>query len=479
MAAWRAPKHWPIQDRAMYRDLDWFVPFDKNPRTHPEAQIDLLSAMIKLHGPDQPIVVDEDRVILKGHGRLLAARQAGLTHFPFVMREGMTDAEKEAMRIADNQVGLLSGWDKALILEGVSSLKTAGYDIQLLGFPEAQLRGWGIQMGTAVVDPEAAPEPPKSPIVRVGDLWTLGDHRLICGDATDADTVKRLMGRASPNLMVTDPPYGVNYDPAWRSRQGVNRNTKKLGGVKNDNRVDWSAAWALFRGDVIYCWHASWFTGEVQLSIEGAGFETSCQIVWNKDRFALSRGDYHWKHEPCWYAIRKGKKHGWNGNRSQSSVWDIPARDDSGHGHGTQKPIECMKRPIENNSSAGDHVYDPFCGSGTTIIACEITARKCLAVEIDPAYVQVAIERWQRVTNRVATLDGKPFDIVARERGDASGRNRKSVRGKRRGGAGEKPPISASRDSGLSEPRGSAVRKPRSLSAGSGRRQPGRTGLWD
>ncbi len=212
-----------------------------------------------------------------------------------------------------------------------------------------------------------------------------------------------------------DPPYGVAYDPAWRARAGVNRNKRKLGKVDNDHRADWREAWALFPGDVAYVWHAGRFASVVAASLEACQFTLRAQIIWGKDRFALSRGDYHWQHEPCWYAVRSGAKGHWSGGRSQSTLWTIPARDDQGHGHGTQKPVECMRRPIENNSSPGQAVYDPFVGSGTTIIAAEMTGRVCHAIELDPPYVDVAVKRWQDFTGETAKhgTSGQSFNEFA------------------------------------------------------------------
>ena len=241
-------------------------------------------------------------------------------------------------------------------------------------------------------------------------------HRIICGDATDATTVETLLGDERPMLMVTDPPYGVKYDPKWRAEAGVNKNKGKLGEVLNDDRADWREAWALFPGDVAYVWHTGLFANVVQDSIEAVGFEVRSQIVWAKDRFALSRGHYHWQHEACWYAVRN-KAH-WSGDRSQSTLWEIKSRDDSGVGHGTQKPVECMRRPIVNNSQPGDTVYEPFSGSGTTIIAGEMTGCRVLAVELNPAYVDVAVRRWEAYTGKAAVLEstGGFFRDVAQDR---------------------------------------------------------------
>ncbi len=204
--------------------------------------------------------------------------------------------------------------------------------------------------------------------------------------------------------MVTDPPYGVEYDPSWRADAGINKNPDKQGKVQNDDVADWTPAWSLFPGDVAYVWHAGRRASEVQSSLENSGFDIICQIIWSKDRFALSRGDYHWKHEPCWYAVRSGSTHHWNGARDQHTIWDIKRADDTGHGHGTQKPIDCMMRPIQNNSSRGDSIYDPFLGSGTTLIACEKTGRTCYGMEIDPHYCDVIVKRWEDFTGKKAEL---------------------------------------------------------------------------
>jgi len=207
--------------------------------------------------------------------------------------------------------------------------------------------------------------------------------------------------------MATDPPYGVNYDPEWRNEAGVSA-TMRTGKVANDDRADWRAAWALFPGDVAYVWHAGVHARTVIESLEAAGFVIRSQIIWAKPRLVLSRGDYHWQHEPCLYAVRKGGTGHWQGARDQTTLWSIGSGpEDLATVHGTQKPVECMRRSIINNSAEGDAVYEPFCGSGTTIIAAEITGRVCHAIDIDARYVDVAIERWQAMTGEAAVLDAE------------------------------------------------------------------------
>ena len=247
----------------------------------------------------------------------------------------------------------------------------------------------------------------------LGDVWLLGKHRLVCGDCTHADTVAKALDGVVPHLMVTDPPYGVEYDPEWRQKLELNGRGAAIGRVINDDRADWREAWALFPGDVAYVWHGGLHAGTVAASLESAGFNIRSQIIWDKTRLVISRGDYHWRHEPAWYAVRKGKAGHWGGDRKQTTVWQI-AHTKSDTGHGTQKPVECMKRPIENNSSPGQAVYEPFCGSGTTIIAAEMTGRTCHAIELDPAYVDVGVTRWQQFTGYEPRLSesGKTFDEV-------------------------------------------------------------------
>lgn len=428
--AFVVPDHWPIKDSFIYWPLDHIIPYDKNPRTHPPEQIALLAQLFTKYGPDQHIVVDERREILKGHGRRLSSIAAGLTHYPVVQRHSLSEAEKLAMRIADNQIALLAGWDANLIRGEVVSLKTAGYDIALLGFPEVQLRAWSISVGpTAAQDPEAVPERPAAPIVRAGDLWVLGEHRLLCGDSTKPKDVARVLAGEQPDLMATDPPYGDSYEPGWRRSSRVaaglrHEGVGAAGQVKNDHVSDWRAAWMLYAGAVAYVWHGDRQAIEAGPVFRECGLELRNLIVWSKVNFVISRGHYHPQHEVCLYLVRAGATAHWQGGRKQSTRWDIThVRSETGHG--TQKPIECMRRPIENHTKKGDLVYEPFCGSGTTIIAAELTGRRALALEIDPSYVQVALERWQGVTGQVATLDGVPFPDVAAGRRNGTPRHRR------------------------------------------------------
>jgi DNA modification methylase len=245
----------------------------------------------------------------------------------------------------------------------------------------------------------------------------MGAHRLGCGDCTVEATVKAVLAGRQPQLMVTDPPYGVEYDPAWRIDRGLS-NSARTGKIRNDERADWTAAWSLFPGNIAYVWHAALRSAIVAESLTKTGFAIRNQIIWAKERLVMGRGDYHWQHEPCWYAVRQ-KGH-WTGDRKQTTLWSIPTGDqDAETEHATQKPVECMRRPMVNNSDPGQAVYEPFLGSGTTLIAAETIGRICLAVELEARYADVAVRRWQAFTGKPAVLEstGRRFDEVAAERG--------------------------------------------------------------
>jgi DNA modification methylase len=385
--------------------------YAKNSRTHSQSQVAQLAASIREFGFTNPVLVDEAGTIIAGHGRVLAAKSIGLDSVPVLRLSDLSEQQKRAYVIADNKLALNAGWDAEMLASEIKLLQDDGFAVDLLGFGEDELAGM-LDVTQGLTNPDAIPDAPANPRSVVGDIWQLGRHRIICGDCTDATVVSAVLAGVAPHLMVTDPPYGVEYDPSWRVKAGVNKNTEKLGKVLNDDRADWREAWALFPGDVAYIWHASLFTRDVLDSLEACGFEHRSMIIWAKDRFTLGRGHYHWQHEPCWYVVRKGSAGHWGGGRSQSTIWNIPAREDKGVGHGTQKPVECMKRPIENNSSPGQAIYEPFSGSGTTIIAAEMSGRACYAVELNPAYVDVAVKRWQEFTGLEAkhSVTGQAFN---------------------------------------------------------------------
>ncbi|HIC66135.1 MAG TPA: site-specific DNA-methyltransferase [Paracoccus sp.] len=395
----RQIEFWPIER---------LRPYARNAKMHGADQVARIAASMARFGWTVPCMVGDDGELIAGHGRVLAATELGLAEVPVIRLGHLDEAERRAYRIADNKLTELGDWDEEMLRDEVAGLLADDFDLSLLGFAEDELEALlqdpDLGEDGAAEGENEVPEPPTDPVSVPGDLWRLGDHRLICGDSTSADVVGKLLGDVRPLLMVTDPPYGVEYDPAWRNATGAAK-TKRTGKVLNDDRADWREAWALFPGDVAYVWHGALHATTVADSLIAAGFDIRSQIIWAKDRLVLSRSDYHWQHEPCWYAVKKRGKGHWAGDRKQTTLWQIANRDqDAETVHGTQKPVECMRRPILNNSSPGQAVYEPFMGSGTTLIAAETTGRVCYGIELNPAYVDVAVARWQNLTGKEATL---------------------------------------------------------------------------
>lgn len=397
------------------------TPFARNARTHSDKQIDQIAASMREFGWTNPILVDEKRTIIAGHGRLIAAKKVGFKQVPIIILSGLSPAQRRALVIADNKIPLQSAWDTDLLRLELQDLRDQGFNLNLTGFDDMEIADI-FATKDGLTDADDAPALPERAVSKTGDVWLLGPHRLLCGDSTKADDVTQCLSGAKPELMATDPPYGVDYDADWRNKavrkNGAPSDGRAIGRVSNDDRIDWSAAYKLFPGAVAYCWHADRHASAVQASLEASGFEIRCQIIWAKQQIVIGRGHYHWKHEPCWYSVRKGKTGRWTGDRKQTTVWEIDKPVKSETGHSTQKPVECMTRIIKNHTKGGEPVYEPFAGSGTTIIACEQLGRVCLAVEISPQYVDVAVKRWQAFTGKVAVLEagGATFAAVEAKR---------------------------------------------------------------
>ena len=387
-----------------YWSIDKPKPYLRNARKIPEKAIAKVAKSLAEFGWKQPLVVDSEGVIVVGHTRLLAAKRLGWNEVPVVVASDLTSAQVKAYRLMDNRSHDETDWDLDILNLELNDLSLESIDLALTGFELPEIER-ALLNGLDDAAADACPEVPEKPVTRLGDVWVLGKHRLACGDATSAENVATLLDGAKPLLMVTDPPYGVEYDPAWRNEAAEKGHiayaARSVGKVENDGRVDWADAYRLFPGSVVYVWHASMYAVDSGMSIVDSGFEIRATIVWGKPGFQISRGHYHWQHEPCWYAVRKGGKANWCGDRSQSTLWSVPTLDgQSRTGHGTQKPVELMERSIRNHK--GD-VYDPFCGSGSTLIAADQQGRRCWAMEIDPAYCDVIVDRWERHTGQKAS----------------------------------------------------------------------------
>ena len=377
--------------------------------------------------------MNKDGVIICGHTRLLAARKLGLQQVPVHVADNLTPAQVRAYRLMDNRSHEETEWDFELLGPELEELRGLDFDLELTGFD-------GREIDDLLSDPgdddraNAAPPVPENPAARPGDVWLMGKHRLFCGDCTQPDVVAQLLGDAKPLVLITDPPYGIELDSEWRDRAGLNGcgpaeasylkhrtegHTQTT--ISGDTRADWSEAFSLVPSlQVGYVWHASKFTSEVLAGLLRIGFVHHQQIIWDKQRTVLTRTHYWFQHEPCWYVRKKNAP--WYGKAGDNStVWAMPSpkfimggSKEEKCDHPTQKPVELMRKPILNHTKRGEAVYDPFLGSGTTLIAAEQTERVCYGIELDPKYVDVIVERWQNFTGQQATLGagGQTFEAV-------------------------------------------------------------------
>jgi DNA modification methylase len=431
LAIARPPRPWPA-DRVEYWPIGEITPYPNNPRLHSEADLDKIGASVLAFGWTNPVLVDEEGNLIVGQARVGAAIRLKLPEIPVIVARGWSEEEKDAYRVADNQLAARASWDFDRLRNELQELQSADFDLGLIGFEPDQLETILASLGSSgLTDPDSVPEVSAQSVTERGDIWLLADHRIGCGDSTSAADVEPVLMGSRPDLMVTDPPYGVDYDPSWRARRRVSSGNLAQGKVLNDDRADWRQAYAQFTGDAAYVWHGALHGDVVAADLAACGLLRRAQIIWVKQHFTLGLGDYHWMHETCWYVVRDGKSSHWQGDRKQTTVWEFPNNNPFGNrqheqtwGHGTQKPIECMRRPIVNNTRPGQVIYDPFLGSGTSLIAAEMTGRICFGLELCPTYVDVIVQRWQAFTGRAAKhqASGQSFDERAgRQNHDQSG----------------------------------------------------------
>jgi DNA modification methylase len=413
-----------INNKVVLIPISIIKPYADNSKNHPETQIKILVKSIEQFGFNVPLVLDENNVIIAGHGRLLAAKKLKMLTVPCVILQGLDEAKKRQYRIMDNK-SAESEWLFDKLKLDFNWLQENKQDLELTGFTLSEINGI-LGEDVTVKEIEADDVEEITTEIQVGDVFTIGKHKLMCGDSTKDENHNILVGDNFTILMVTDPPYGVNYDAQWRQDAAdkglINFGARATGLVTNDDIIDWSLSYKLFKGDVVYVWHAGKYSHIVAQNLEDLDFNIVSQIIWVKPHFSISRGDYHWQHEPCWYCVKKGKTHNWQGSRKDSTTWQIANGSFQGKGklteadehtiHSTQKPIECMAKPIINNSSVGQGVYDPFGGSGSTMVACEQLNRVCYMMELEPKYCQVIINRMRKLnptievkcTNRQITI---------------------------------------------------------------------------
>tara|TARA_Y100000593_G_scaffold19572_1_gene39172 strand:+ start:136 stop:1329 length:1194 start_codon:yes stop_codon:yes gene_type:complete len=380
------------------------IPNAKNWRTHPKGQVNAMQGILAEVGWADAVLARETPdglELIDGHLRKEVAPDDMIP----VLVLDVDEAEADKILATHDPLAAMAESNAVNLEALLHEVKTGSEGLQQMLTDLAEDVGIESMKQTPEIVEDEAPEPPADPVTQPGDLWLLGDHRLLCGDSTSADDVARLMDGSSAGIMVTDPPYGVEYDPSWRAevnQDGPNSN-RAVGKVQNDDRADWTEAWQLFEGDVAYVWHADVFSTVVSNSLTNADFEIRYLIVWAKQRHTFGRGHYHHQHEPCWYMVKKGKSASWSGGRKQTTLWAIDNNRSNETGHGTQKPVECMARPMTNHEF--DAVYDPFLGSGTTLIAAEQLNRKCYGLEISPVYCDVIVQRWENLTGKKASRE--------------------------------------------------------------------------
>ena len=419
--------------------IDSLHPDPANPRRISEEELDSLERSIRQFGFVQPVLARrEDGVVIGGHQRLVAARRLGLATVPVSFLD-LSIEQARLLNLALNKIG--GSFDDALLARLLADLQAMPeIDLTLSGFGEDEiadlLRSLETREKRERVESfdldEALAEATRSQRSKLGDLWVLGDHRLLCGDSTDPEAVARLLDGAEPRLLATDPPYGVSLDGSWRdgvfnalgpaekaymridghpdaddataAPGGAHGRKRRNSTISGDTRVDWSQAFELVPSLAVgYVWHAGVHAAEVAQGLERIGFEIVAQVIWDKGLFAMGRSWYHWSHEPCWVVRKKGAKVRFLGTRDQATIWRAPSPKMIMAGsaeprldHPTQKPLVLFETPIRNHLKAGESLYEPFCGSGTALIAAERTGTRAYAMEIDPIYLEVALRRWER-----------------------------------------------------------------------------------
>lgn len=391
--------------------IDRIKEYDGNPRQISDAAVAAVARSIREFGFKVPVIVDKDGTLIAGHTRVRAAREEGLAEIPVIRADDLTPEQVRAFRIADNKLHELATWDSDLLSIELSELQSAEFDLDVIGFDGdelAKLLGGDVTEG--LCDPDDVPELPEEAITKPGDLWILGDHRLLCGDSTSTDDIAQLLDGEKAALCATDPPYLVDYT-------GDRPNDSGKDWTANYREIDIKDADSFFRGlfrnvvaslapnAAIYCWHAHKRQALIARVWEELGVLDHQQIIWVKPSPVFGRVFWHFRHEPCMMGWIKGSQPPHDGDQSVNSVWEIDWEGKSrivGNEHPTQKPVEIFARPMRKHTKRGDVCFEPFSGSGSQLIAAEQLGRRCFAMEISPVFVDVAVRRWEKFTGRKA-----------------------------------------------------------------------------
>jgi DNA modification methylase len=405
---------WPVER---------LIPYARNARTHSDEQVAQIAASIAEFGWTNPIVAGSDGIVIAGHARLQAARKLGMTEVPVIVLDHLNETQRRALVLADNRLALNAGWDEEMLRVELTALEEEGFNLDVVGFTDAELEDLLRDADTVTpggTDEDAVPEAPESAVTAPGDVWLLGDHRLLCGDSVQLDVVEKVLAGGLADMVFTDPPYNVNYGATMKDKL---RGKKRK--IANDNLGDGFEQFlrdvcanllALTKGAIYVCMSSSELHTLHRAFTESGG-HWSTFVIWAKNTFTMGRSDYQRQYEPILYGWKVGTDHFWCGARDQGDVWLVkkPVANDL---HPTMKPVELVERAVRNSSKSRDTVLDPFGGSGSTLIACERSGRQARLIELEPKYCDVIVRRFQEYAGKVATLeaDGRPFADVAAER---------------------------------------------------------------
>jgi site-specific DNA-methyltransferase (adenine-specific) len=386
------------------RSVADLIPYAANSRTHSDAQVAQIAASIKEFGWTNPILIDDDNTIIAGHGRLLAARKLGLEAVPAIILDHLTKAQQRALVIADNQLALNAGWDMDMLKAEIEDLNLENFNLELLGFDDAFLDGLLEPEPTAgLTDEDAVPEVPETPKTVLGDVWVLGNHRLMCGDSTSIDALAKLTEGNLVDMWLTDPPYNVAYEGGTKEKLTIQNDSMGDDDFRQFLRDSYTAADSVMKpGAVFYIWHADSEGYNFRGAAKDTGWQVRQCLIWKKSSLVMGRQDYHWMHEPCLYGWKEGAAHLWATDRKQTTILEFNKPSRNGE-HPTMKPVELFEYQMLNNTKGADLVLDSFGGSGTTIIAAEKHGRYGRLMELDPKYCDVIIKRWQDFTGKEAT----------------------------------------------------------------------------
>ena len=386
-------------------DINTIKPYENNPRKLKDSAIEKVAMSLKEYGFRQPIVVDKDRIIVVGHTRYRASKKLGFKEVPITIADNLTPEQINAYRIADNRTAEESEWDSELLKMEIKDLEAKDFKLDLLGFNEDQLNDMLFEEKQGLTDEDEVPEAPEEPISKLGDIWKLGKHKLICGDSTILNNYEKLFSENKADLLMTDPPYNVDYEGKTKDKLTIQNDSKN-----DDDFLQFltdafnNCAIHLKLGCSFYIFHSDWYGLEFRQSIKNSDLELKQNLIWAKNSMVMGRQDYQWQHEPCLYGWKRGASHSWFSDRKQTTIikYDRPSKSKL---HPTMKPVGLVEYLIKNSSKQEDIVLDPFLGSGTTLIACEKQSRICFGIELEPKYCDVIIKRWENFTGKKAELE--------------------------------------------------------------------------